>query len=155
MKDLKLKLDQVREYKHKNRLPQTLVCFKVFSNKTHQDICRKLFGAYSNNLPFDFFNVHTRIDYDYTGHTVHNEECLVFYVFTGCLPPKIEIPNVLYCYRKGIDSKLFNSVLYENVIRFHGSFIKKLSFEESKTKIAILNEYLEKEEKIIFPYKLE
>ena len=150
MKDYQLKLDQVREYKHKNRLPQTLVCFKVFSNKTPQDICRKLFGAYSNTLPFDFFNVHSRIDYDYTGHTVHNEECLVFYVFTGCLPPKIEIPNVLYCYRKA--DPQFKDVMYKDLIRFHGSFIKKLSFEESMEKIKVLKDFsfVKEEEKFLY-----
>ena len=135
-------LEKVREFKRKSRLPQTLVCFKVYSGKIPEDLCKKLFRVYGNELPFNFFNIHTRIDYDYTGHTVHSGEALVFYVFRGCLPPKIEIPNVLYCYRKGIDSKLFNSVLYENIIRFHGSLIKKLSYEESMEKIKVLKDLI-------------
>jgi hypothetical protein len=142
-------LDKVREYKRKNRLPQTLVVFKCISDKTPIELCKKLFGAYSNSLPFDFFNVQTRIDYDYSGHTVHSDQCLVFYVFTGCVPPKIEIPNVLYCYRKAIDPQ-FKDMMYKDLIRFHGSFIKKLSFKESMEKIKVLKDFsFVKEEKII------
>jgi hypothetical protein len=140
LKDYQLKLDQVREFKRKTRLSQTVVCFKVFSGSTPEDLCKKLFGAYSNSLPFDFFNVQTRIDYDYSGHRVHSEECLLFYVFTGCVPPKIEIPNILYCYRKAIDPQ-FKDMMYKELIRFHGSFIKKLSFEESMRKIKVLKDF--------------
>ena len=134
--NLKHDLDKVHEHKRKTRLPQTVVCFKVYSSKIPEDLCKKLFRVYNNKLPFYFFNVHTRIDYDYSGHDVHNEEALVFYVFTGCVPPKISIPNVLYCYRKAIDPE-FKDVMYKDLIHFHGSFIKKLSFEESMEKIKV------------------
>ena len=137
----KLDLWQVREYNRKNHLPQTLVVFKVFSGKTPKVLCRQLFMAYGNGLPFDFFPVQTRVNYNYSGHTVHSEECLVFYVFTGCVPPKIEHPNVLYVYRKGLDSNLFTSILYENVIRFQGGYIQKLTFEESIEKIEVLKDF--------------
>ena len=132
-------LEKVREFKRKSRLPQTLVCFKVYSGKIPEDLCKKLFRVYGNELPFNFFNIHTRIDYDYTGHTVHSGEALVFYVFTGCLPPKIEIPNVLYCYRKAIDPE-FKDVMYKNLIHFDGSYIQKLTLEESTEKIKVLKD---------------
>ena len=84
---------------------------------------------------------------------MHSEECLLFYVFTGSLPPKIEIPNILYCYRKAIDPQ-FKDMMYNNkyLIRFHGSFIKKLSFEESMEKIKVLKDfsYVKKEEKFLY-----
>ena len=134
-------LDKVREYNRKTRLPQTLVCFKVYSSKIPKDLCKRLFRVYSNELPFYFVNVHTRIDYDYTGHDVHTEEALVFYVFTGCLPPKIEIPNVLSCYRKALNPE-FKDVMYKNLIRFDGSYIQKLSFEESMEKIKVLKDLI-------------
>jgi hypothetical protein len=89
----KLDLWQIRELNRKTRLPQTLVVFKVFIGKTPKDLCRMLFRAYGNGLQFDFFPVQTRVDYDYSGHDVNSEECLVFYVFTGCVPPRIEIPR--------------------------------------------------------------
>lgn len=154
LKSLNSKRDlwQVREYNRKTRLPQSLVVFKVFSTKTPKDLCRKLFRSYGNGLPFDFFPVQTRVDYDYSGHTVHSEECLVFYVFTDCLPPKISIPNVLYCYRKAIDPE-FKDVMYKNLIRFDGSYIQKLTLEESTEKIKVLNDltssYVAEREKLI------
>ena len=145
------KLDKVRAENRKKRLPQTLVCFKVFSGKTPKDLCRKLFWAYGNGLRFDFFpvQVHTRVDYDYSGLDLHSGECLVFFIFTGCVPPKIEIPNVLYVYRKGIDSDLFNSMLYENVIRFGGAYIQRLSFEDSREKVKGLGDFIQNKEKIL------
>ena len=100
------------------------------------------------NYRFTFL-MHTRIDYDYNGPRVHSEEALVFYVFMGCLPPKIEIPSILYCYRKAIDPE-FKNVMFKNLIRFDGSYIQKLTFEESMEKIKVLKDfnYVEKEKQI-------
>ncbi len=139
-------LEKVLEFKRKSRLPQTVVCFKFPVVKFAKIYVKKLFLVYSNELPFHFFNVHTGIDYDYSGPRVHSEEALVFYVFTGCLPPKIEISNILYCYRKAIDPE-FKNVMYKNLIRFDGFYIQKLTFEESMEKIKVLKafNYVEKE----------
>lgn len=129
--------------------PKLLFASKFTVVKFAKIYVKKLFLVYSNELPFHFFNVHTRIDYDYSAPRVHSEEALVFYVFTGCLPPKIEIPNILYCYRKAIDPE-FKNVMYKNLIRFDGSYIQKLTFEESMEKIKVLKDfnYVEKEKQI-------
>jgi hypothetical protein len=46
---------------------------------------------------------------------ISNNECLIYYYFTaGAIPPKIEIDNVLYVYRKGLDSE-FDNMEYFNI----------------------------------------
>jgi hypothetical protein len=37
-------LEKVREFKRKSRLPQTVVCFKVYSGKIREDLCKKTFS---------------------------------------------------------------------------------------------------------------
>lgn len=53
VKEEKNKLDKVREFKIRNRQPQTVVVFKIFSGKTPVEICKLLGACNDNNLPWD------------------------------------------------------------------------------------------------------
>jgi len=75
-------LDKVREFKIRNRQPQTVIIFKLYYGKTPVEIC-KLLGGLGNDLPWDLKGIRTRIDYNYAGYKVDCSECLVFFKVTG------------------------------------------------------------------------
>src|SRR5215203_5449178 len=114
-------LFKVREFNIRNRQPITVIVFKLYSEKTPIEIC-KLLGGIGNNLPWDLWGgVKTRVDYNYEDHKVDCSECLVFFEVTGGdLPDRVEIPNVLTLYRKGVDGKKFHDLMYKEVFRLDG-----------------------------------
>jgi hypothetical protein len=90
-------LEPIRDFKIRNRHPSTVIVFKIYSGITPVEICQVL-GANGNWLPWDLWVcVKTRIDYNYADYKVDTSEYLLFYKIQGSiLPPKVEIPNVLY-----------------------------------------------------------
>lgn len=141
-------MDKVREYNIRNHQPQTVIVFRLYSGKTPVEICKKVLGGLGNDLPWDLLwssRFHTRTDYSYAGHKVDSSECLVFYKVTGGdLPPRVELDN-LKVFRKGVDGKRFNEILYKEneIFRYGlGKYIHTWDLKESKEKIKILNDLL-------------
>jgi|GEM_PF-2896034 len=57
--------------------------------------------------------------------------------------PTIEL-NSLKLYRKGVDAKKFNEILYKDVFRFDGKYIQTWNLEESREKVKALKNFIDK-----------
>jgi hypothetical protein len=138
-------LFKVREYNIRNRQPQTIVMFKLFANTTIK-LINELFDHYPvfTDLPYSVMNLKTRVDFRDLGYGYFEpRECLVFCkVEGGDLPPRIQ-ENNLWCLRKGVDSYLYSSALYDKVIRigWSGKYIDKWNREKTKEKIKVLKKF--------------
>lgn len=129
----------------------TLVVFKVFNKKTPELLTRKLFRRNNNYysdepLPLTFKGLGTKviIGDNEQGISNHNE-CLIYYYFTaGIIPPKIELDNILFVYRKGLDDEEFDRVEYFNYYYLDGvrEEAKKLNKYWSKYMVDVLNDFI-------------
>jgi hypothetical protein len=143
---MKLDLWTVREFKIRNRQPITVIVFKVFDS-TPTELINELFDlqARDNDLPYCLLDLKTRTDYqNYQNGYYNSKEALVFYkIEGGNIPPRIQQDKVLWCLRKGIDSDLFRSALYDKVIRFgwSGKYIDTWKIDKAKEKIKVLQSY--------------
>jgi len=142
-----LDLWKVREYNIRNRQPITVVVFKIFSRSTPTELINEFFDlqAQDNDLPYCLLDLKTRIDYqNYQNGYFKTQECLIFYkVQGGNIPPRIQQDKVLWVLRKGIDSDLFRSAMYDHVIRFgwSGKYIDTWKMDKVKEKIKVLEKF--------------
>jgi hypothetical protein len=84
--------------------------------------------------------VHT--DSRYNNNYLDLKECLIYYRFTNSIPPKIEIPNILFVYRKEVDGEDYESIEYMNEYRITNHDIKTLNSYHSKRLSNILEKFL-------------
>ena len=123
------------------RTRKTLVVFKVF-NSTPEDLMIELFNK-SNIFPIQ--NLFTKVvhtDSKYNGNYLNLKECLIYYRFSDLIPPKIEIPNILYVYRKDLDGGDYESIEYMNEYKIGNHDIKTLNSYHSKRLSNILENFL-------------
>lgn len=142
-----LDLWKVREFKIRNRQPLTVIVFKVFSGSTPVELINELFNlqSHDNDLPWCLLDLNTRVDYENLQNGYFNpKEALVFIKIEGSiLPPRIQQDKVLWCLRKGIDSDLFKSALYNHVVRFgwSGKYIDTWDMHKAKEKLKVLEKF--------------
>ena len=84
--------------------------------------------------------VHT--DSRYNNNYLDLKECLIYYRFTNSIPPKIEIPNILFVYRKEVDGEDYESIEYMNEYKIGNYDIKTLNSYHSKRLCNILENFL-------------